>query len=133
MKHPSTYVSAEQTAELLASGAAARRERLQAADLVSVEHAAGLAGTSQEAINTWIDAGRVIGLYQAGRHRLPAWQFEQPLWDLIPALSRALGTTGGWAILAFLETPLDGLSGRTPRTAIEQGCAQRVLDLAAAP
>jgi hypothetical protein len=41
-----------------------------------------------------------------------------------------LGTTDGWALLAFLETPHGALDGTTPRAAIEQGHAERVLELA---
>ncbi|MDH4392551.1 MAG: hypothetical protein QE285_14150 [Aquabacterium sp.] len=45
-------------------------------------------------------------------------------------LARALGTTDGWALLSFLETPHGALEGATPRAAIEQGRAERVLEIA---
>ena len=64
--------------------------------------------------------------------RLPVWQFEPTLWDVVPNLSKALGTVDGWTMLAFLETPHGGLSGVTPRQALEQGHADRVLALASA-
>jgi len=35
-------------------------------------------------------------------------------------------------MLSFLETPLGGLGGKTPKAAIEQGLVERMLDLAAA-
>ena len=45
----------------------------------------------------------------------------------------ALGSTDGWQLLAFLESPHPALDGQSPRTALEQGTpAQRVIDLATA-
>lgn len=108
-------------------------ERLQADDIVSTDEAAALAGTTRVTINAWIAKGRAIGLSQTRRGlRLPRWQFEPVFWDAMPALSKALGTTEGWALLAFLETPLGALGGKTPQQAIEQGKLQRVLALAEA-
>jgi hypothetical protein len=84
-------------------------------------------------VNAWIDKGRAIGLSQVKRgYRMPRWQFEPAMWDALPKLSAALATTEGWALLAFLETPHGGLNGRTPRQAIEQGEAERVVQLAEA-
>ena len=92
-----------------------------------------MAGTTRVTINAWIAKGRAIGLTQTRRgFRLPAWQFEPQFWDLIPQLARGLGLSEGWALLSFLETPLGALNGRTPRQAIEQGQARRVLELAGA-
>ena len=46
---------------------------------------------------------------------------------------KALGTTDGWPLLAFLESPHPALDGQTPRVALEQGVdAKRVLGLATA-
>lgn len=130
---PSPYVSAAQTRSLLASSLSARNERLQAADMVNTDDAARLAATTRVTINAWIAKGRVIGLTQTRRgFRLPVWQFDPVFWDAIPKLSKALRTTEGWALLSFLETPLGGLDGKTPKTAIEQGLTGRVLELAAA-
>jgi hypothetical protein len=61
---------------------------------------------------------------------VPRWQFEPHIWPLVPKLSAALGTTEGWALLAFLEMPLGALGGVSPRTAIEQGQGARVVDIA---
>ena len=130
---PSPYVSVAQTKALFTDSLAYRNERLDAADMVSTEEAAELARTTRVTVNAWIAKGRAIGLTQSRRgFRLPRWQFEPAMWQAIPLLSSALGTTEGWALLAFLERPLGGLRGKTPRQAIEQGAAARVLELAAA-
>jgi hypothetical protein len=131
-KKSSSYVSVSETKALIAASQEWRQARLNAGDMVSTEEAAVIAGTSRVTINAWITKGRAIGLSQTRRgYRLPRWQFEPALWEIIPALSKALGVTGGWAILSFLETPLGGLEGKTPRQAIEQGRPERVLELAA--
>jgi hypothetical protein len=110
---------------------AARNARLAADDMVSTDEAAELAGTSRVTVNAWIAKGRCIGLSQTKRgFRLPRWQFEPLVWPLVPKLAAALGTTEGWALLAFLETPHGALGGVTPRAAIEQGQGKRVLDIA---
>lgn len=133
LQRPSPYASAAQTRSLLAGSLAARTERLQAGDMVTTEQAAKLASTTRVTINAWIAKGRAIGLTQTRRgFRLPKWQFEPALWDVMPDLAKALGTSEGWTMLTFLETPLGGLNGRTPRMAIEQGETARVLQLALA-
>lgn len=126
-------LTAAHTQSLLAGSLAARTERLQAGDMLTTEEAAELAGTSRVTINAWIAKGRAIGLTQTRRgFRLPRWQFEPALWEVLPRLARALGTTEGWTLLAFLEMPLGALRGRTPREAIEQGDGARVVELAGA-
>ena len=62
---------------------------------------------------------------------MPKWQFEPPIWNALPRSSAALGTTEGWALLSFLESPHGGLDGMTPRAAIEAGEVERVIQLAA--
>ena len=127
----SPYVSKAQTRALLTSSAPARSERLNAADMLSVADAAKAAGTTVSAVRIWIDKGRVVAIPARNTYRLPEWQFSSPLWDVIPQLTQALGTTHGWTLLNFLETPLGGLGGRTPRQAIELGDLSRLLGLAA--
>ncbi|WP_157270562.1 hypothetical protein [Azohydromonas aeria] len=118
-------------AELLAGSAEARSRRLDADDMLSTEQAAELVGVNRRTVVIWIERGRAIGLSQTKRgFRMPRWQFDQPLWDTLPKLSAALHTTEGWALLAFLESPLGALDGRTPRQAIEQGDGERALLLA---
>jgi len=130
---PSPYVSAVKTKSLLASGTAGRIERLQAGDMVTTREAARIAGTTDVTINDWIAKGRAIGLgltRSRRGYRMPKWQFELGIWTVLPELAQVMGTTEGWALLSFLESPLGGLNGRTPRQAIEQGEALRVLQLA---
>ena len=72
-----------------------------------------------------------LGLTQIKRGlRMPRWQFEPSMWDALPRLSAALGTTEGWALLSFLESQHGALDGRSPRQAIEQGQADRVIEIA---
>lgn len=130
-KATSIYAAAAHTQDLLAAGVKARTARLAAADMVSTEAAGELVGASRVSINAWIVKGRAIGLTQAKRgYRLPVWQFEPRLWAAIPQISKALGTTEGWALLNFLETPLGAFDGSTPRQAIERGRAEEVLTIA---
>jgi hypothetical protein len=117
--------------DLLARSQEVRQQRLTADDMLSMDEAADLAGVSRKTIGAWIDKGRAIGLSQIKRgFKLPRWQFDPGMWDVVPKLAAALHTTEGWALLAYLETPLGELDGRTPRQAIEQGDGERVLLLA---
>ncbi len=126
------YVSAEAMAPILGRGAEARGKRLLAADMISTAEAAALLDVSRVTINAWIDKGRVIGLKHFKKaYRLPKWQFDQPLFDAIEPVSKALGTIDGWSLLTFLEQSHPGLRGLTPRQAIEQGKVERVIDVAA--
>ncbi|MES3000227.1 MAG: hypothetical protein V4787_06005 [Pseudomonadota bacterium] len=125
------FASPSETRALLAGSLSARQERLQAGDMISTNEAADMTGTTRVTINAWIAKGRAIGVTQAKRgYRMPRWQFDSPMWDELPKLSSALGTVEGWALLAFLETPLGGLNGASPREAIERGAGARVLELA---
>ena len=129
---PSDYLSAAETRALLINSLANRQLRLDSADMVSTDEAAQLADASRVTVNAWIAKGRAIGLTQTKRgFRMPRWQFEPRMWAALPRLSAALGTTEGWALLAFLESPHGGLGGVAPRQAIEQGQAERVIALAA--
>jgi hypothetical protein len=132
--HADPYASEAQTDALLRSGAAYRRERIQAADMITTDEAADLAGTSRVTVNAWIKAGRCIGVSHLRRgFKLPRWQFEPFVFPYLQPLSQALGTTEGWQLLAFLESPLPALDGQTPRVALEQGMdVQRLLGLATA-
>jgi hypothetical protein len=126
------YVPASEVRALLANSLAARQERLAAADMISTDEAAQLAQTTRVTINTWISKGRAIGLTQTKRgFRMPRWQFEPSMWEALPRLSTALGTSEGWALLAFLESPHGALNGISPRQAIEQGQSEQVIKIAA--
>ena len=55
------YASEAQIDALLRSGAAYRRGCIQAADMITTEEAADLAGSTRVTIHAWIKAGRCIG------------------------------------------------------------------------
>src|ERR1700712_5665083 len=116
------YAPASQTTALLRMGAAYRRERMDAADMITTEDAAQLAGTTRVTINAWIKSGRSIGVSHLRRgFKLPRWQFEPAVFDALHPIARSLGTTDGWQLLSFLETPSQALDGLAPRAALEQG------------
>ena len=132
-EHESPYLSTTETKALLRSSLAARQARLEADDMVNTDQAAKMAGTTRVTINAWIAKGRAIGLTQTRRgFKLPRWQFEPAVWIGVEKLSVALRTTDGWAMLAFLETPLGALDGDTPRQALERGRTDQVIKLASA-
>lgn len=124
----SRYVSTKQTKELLARSSPWLKARLSAADMLTVAQAASCANTEVATMQRWVAAGRAIAL-ETGRHgcRLPRWQFEPAIWDAIPHVAAALGTTQGWSLMNFLEGACCALGGRTPRQAIEQGDLDAVL------
>ena len=65
--------------------------------------------------------------------KLPRWQFEPAVWPVLLPLAKALGTSDGWQLLAFLESPATALDGQTPRAALEQGTPlERIVALATA-
>ncbi len=128
------YGSAAQTAALLRGGAQYRRERIEAADMITTDEAAQMAGTSRVTINAWIKSGRCIGVSNLRRgFKLPRWQFEPSIWPTLQPLAKSLGSCDGWLMLSFLETPTRALDGLTPRAALEQGASmEQVLALATA-
>ena len=130
----SPYATAAQTAAVLRSGAQYRRDRMDAADMISTDDAAALAGTTRVTVNAWIKNGRCIGVSNLRRgFKLPRWQFEPAIWPVLQPLAKCLGTNDGWQLMAFLESPATALDGKTPRAALEQGVAlERVLILATA-
>lgn len=130
----SPYATAAQTAAVLRSGAQYRRDRMEAADMITTDEAAALAGTTRVTINAWIKAGRCIGLSNLRRgFKLPRWQFEPAIWPALQPVAKQLGSADGWQLLAFLESPATALDGQTPRAALEQGVAlDRILALATA-
>ena len=99
----SPYATAAQTAAVLRSGAQYRRDRMDAADMISTDEAAALAGTTRVTINAWIKSGRCIGVANLRRgFKLPRWQFEPAIWPALQPVAKHLGTTDGWQLLAFL-------------------------------
>jgi hypothetical protein len=130
----SPYATAAQTAAVLRSGAQYRRERMDAADMITTDEAAALAGTTRVTINAWIKSGRCIGVSHLRRgFKLPRWQFEPAIWAALQPVAKQLGTADGWQVLAFLESPATALDGQTPRAALEQGTPlDRIVALATA-
>lgn len=130
----SPYASTTQSAVLLRSGVQYRRDRMEAADMITTDEAAELAATSRVTINAWIKSGRCIGVSNLRRgFKLPRWQFEPAVWPVLQPLTKSLGTRDGWQLLGFLESPATALDGQTPRAALEQGTPlERILRLATA-
>lgn len=102
--------------------------------MVTTDEAAQLAGTTRVTVNAWIKAGRCIGVANLRRgFKLPRWQFEPTVWPVLQPLAKSLGSSDGWQLLTFLETPSMALDGQTPRAALEQGVGvERILALATA-
>jgi hypothetical protein len=128
------YASEAQTTALLKRGAEYRLHRINATDMITTDEAAELSGTTRVTINAWIKSGRCIGVAHLRRgFKMPKWQFEPYVFPVIQLLSEALGTTDGWQMLSFLETPNEALDGLAPRIALEQGVSgQRIVELATA-
>lgn len=128
------YATAAQSAAVLRTGAEFRKNRMAAADMLTTEEAAELAGVSRVTINAWIKQNRCIGIANLRRgFKLPKWQFEPQVFELIQPLFEALGTTDSWSVLAFLENSQEALDRRTPLVALAQGeSAERILQLAMA-
>ncbi len=102
--------------------------------MITTEEAATLVGTSRVTINAWIKSGRCIGVSNLRRgFKLPRWQFEPSIWPLLQPMAKRLGSSDGWLMLSFLETPARALDGQTPRTALEKGASmEQILALATA-
>lgn len=111
-----------------------RHDRMDAADMLSVEEAAEVADTTPSEIEGWIKSHRCIAVFNRyHRYKLPRWQFEPNLWNVLQSLTSALRTTDSWQVLVFLETRALVLGGQTPRAALEQGVeVHRILALATA-
>jgi hypothetical protein len=102
--------------------------RLKQEDMLTAGEAADRERVGRAQVKTWIRNHRCIFVEELdGTARLPAWQFETPLWEALPQIFEAIGTTDGWEALSFLETPTHLLEGTTARTAVEQGHLARVL------
>ena len=128
------YATETQTTDLLRRGADYRRERMNASDMLTTEEAAELSGTTRVTVNAWIKSGRCIGVAHLRRgFKMPKWQFEPYVFPVIEQVCESLGTTDGWQLLSFLETPLPALDDLAPRTALERGIsAKRIVELATA-
>jgi len=84
----SPYATATQTAVLLRSGVQYRRDRMEAADMITTDEAAELAGTNRVTINAWIKSGRCIGVSNLRQgFKLPRWQFEPAIWPALQPMA----------------------------------------------
>jgi hypothetical protein len=128
------YASEAQTTALLRRGAEYRLHRINASDMITIDKAGLLSGTSRLTINAWIKSGRCIGVaYLHSGTKVPKWQFEPSVFPVIQTVYETLGVTDWWPVLSFLETPHVALAGLTPRIALEQGMTrQRIFELATA-
>ena len=119
--------------ETLARSADQVEGRLAASDMVPLDSQDGISvGRNGELMGP--GGGPVLALDAGpGRGGLvgPRWQFEPALQTVLGAIAAELDSTG-WDLLSFLETPHGDLEGYTPRQAIEQGHADRVLRIAKA-
>lgn len=126
------YAPASSVRALLRQGRPRMEARVNAADMISVEEAASMMGERVATIRRWIAQGHCVAVNLPGvGTRMPRWQFSEEVLLWIGPMTQALGTSSGWPVLAFLETPHAGLEGRAPRQALEQGDIERVLVLAA--
>lgn len=127
------YVPLNRSNPIVAHGLEYRMNRLASDDMLTSEQAAKAAGTSRVTINHWVNSGRCIGLTQLKRgYRLPKWQFDPAIWDALPEVVARLGSSDGWTVLTFLESPHRALDGISPRAALERGAKDQVLRLATA-
>lgn len=89
-------LSVAETRALLASSEGQRRARMASQDMICLSDAAQLAGATPAMLHQWIKEGQAIGLeWQPGDWRLPAWQFEPPVWELLESLASDLGAKKG--------------------------------------
>lgn len=129
----SEYLSAAHSARLLAEGAERRVERLAASDMRATDQIADEQKVTRTTVVNWINAGRCIALTGVRRgYKLPNWQFAPAVWNLLPAITDALGTSDGWSLLTFFESPHPALRGLTPIVALQRGMGDRVMAIAEA-
>lgn len=122
------YVSLHEVDDLIQSGRAHMRERLAAADILSIDEAAAFSGKGVADVEAAAAKGELLGLFnEAGHLRLPRWQFEPAFEGIWKQLAEALDTNDPWQLLTLLETPLGSLGGLTPRAAVERGLRKRVM------
>lgn len=125
------YISRTETRKLMAQSVKAVNQRIMAADMLKVADAANAVGATARDIRQWVADGRCVGVSTASKAmRLPQWQFDLDVWPWIRSIAYGLGTTDGWSLLNFLESPSGALNGRTPRQALEQGEPTRVIQSA---
>lgn len=92
--------------------------------MISLGEAAALMEVDESTVVAWVRTGRrcigILGRTMA----LPRWQFDPLVWPAIQVVGKERGTTDGWQVLSFMESPAPALNGLTPRLALEQGIHQ---------
>lgn len=110
------------------------KERLleRAGGSLTVRQVADLLGTSRQAVNKAIKAGRLIAYEdKAGHYRLPACQFEDDrIVPGLPDVLNALPVEGFWSRLSFLLAEDAMLGGLGPVAALKAGMKEEVLSAA---
>ncbi len=111
-----------------------QKERLleRAGGALTVMQAAELLGTSRQAVNKAIKAGRLLAYAdKQGHYRLPTCQFAGR--EILPGLAetlRALPMTGFWSRLSFLTASDPLLGGKDPVASLRAGRIADVLTAA---
>lgn len=110
------------------------KERLleKAGGSLTVMQAAERLGTSRQAVNKAIKAGRLIAYEdKAGHYRLPACQFEDDrILPGLPDVLKALSVEGFWSRLSFLLAEDAMLRSLDPLAALKAGMKEDVLSAA---
>ncbi|ANH67519.1 hypothetical protein ABE85_07960 [Mitsuaria sp. 7] len=107
------------------------QRRLGEGDMLSAAGIATMFHLSVEEILAMVRCGRAIGIERSpGDLRLPFWQFQEPLWSLLPTIRDASTCKDPLELVGFLEQEAAELEYLTPRVALERGHLDRVLDLA---
>jgi len=100
---------------------------------LSRTNAAGLLGTSEQAITNQLDKRRLVGFKQGREWRIPAWQFNADTdKGIVPGLvALAQAFPGGPVSLsAWAVRPTPDLGNRTPAAALASGAVDEVVSLA---
>lgn len=78
------FASATQTAALLRSGVRYRRDRMEAADMITTDEVVELAGTSRVTINAWTKSGPGL--------EVAALALEPAIWPALQPWAKSLST-----------------------------------------
>lgn len=115
-------------AESLARGQTHRAQLLADPRLMlSSDALAGRLGVTRMTINNWREERKLLALRNAANdYRYPAWQAEDTIRAVIPALREALRGLDAWDAYRFF-TIVDGYLGRTPLDALRAGDTGKVL------
>jgi hypothetical protein len=126
LPHPNEALSSQQRWEK------SLHDRFNDPDMLSIPQIAAMTQLSEKHVLELVETGRAISLVdEHGEHRLPYWQFFDPLWTQLPQIRAAVLHQSSSYLLDFLEQSSDSFCGMTPRMALERGHLSRVLSYAA--